>query len=167
VSVTIEGRTVPVLSFNNSAIHIYVPEAAGTGVGSVVVYVNGSVIAADDVSVSNDNPGIFTVSQTGSGEAVALLVSGMQNTRAPFNAQTNGQQSVIALFGTGWRNSLPVAVSIGGKTATVEYAGPSGGFNGLDQINVRIPNGVTGPAAIVVKTMSGATSRSDVFVTIQ
>lgn len=167
VSVTIEGRTVPVLSFNNSAIHIYVPEAAGTGVGSVVVYVKGSVIAADDVSVANDNPGIFTVTQTGSGEAVALMVSGMQATRAPFNAQTNGQQSVIALFGTGWRNSLPVTVSIGGQAAIVEYAGVSGGFNGLDQINVRIPGGVTGPAAVVVRTASGKTSRSGVFVTIK
>ena len=166
VSVTIEGRSVPVLSFNDSAIHIHVPQAAGTGVGSVLVYVNGSVIAADDVSVSNDNPGIFTVSQNGSGEAVALLVSGMQQTRAPFNAKTGGLPIVIALFGTGWRNSLPVTVHIGGQKAIVEYAGASGGFNGLDQINVRIPDGVSGPASVVVQSASGKTSRSDVFISV-
>ena len=164
---TIEGRTVPVLSFNNSAINIYVPEAAGTGAGSVVVYVQGSVIAADDVLVSNDNPGIFTTTQAGSGEAIALLVSGMQNTRAPFNAKTDGKPSVIALFGTGWRNSLPVTVSIGGQQAIVEYAGASGSFNGLDQINVRIPAGVSGSATVVVHTASGKASRSDVFVSIK
>lgn len=167
VAVTIEGRRVPVLSFNDSQINIYVPDAAGTGVGSVVVYVNGNVIAADDVSVANDNPGLFTVTQNGAGEAIALQVSGMQYTRSPFNAKTNGQPTVIALFGTGWRNSLPVTVRIGGQTATVEYAGPSGGFNGLDQINVRIPNGVTGASAVVITTASGATSRSDVVVTIK
>jgi uncharacterized protein (TIGR03437 family) len=167
VQVTIEGRVVPVLSFNDSQVNIYVPEAAGTGVGTVIVYVNGNVIAADDCTVSNDNPGIFTTTQTGAGEAVALLASGMQYTRSPFDAKPNGQPSVIAIFGTGWRNSLPLGVTIGGQTATVEYAGPSGGFNGLDQINVRIPNGVTGAASVLVKTASGALSRSDVFVSIK
>jgi uncharacterized protein (TIGR03437 family) len=167
VSVRLEGRTVPVLSFNDSQVNIYISDAAGTGVGSVVVYLNGNVIAADDVTVSNDNPGIFTEAQTGAGESLALLSSGIEYTRGPFNSQTNGQGSVIALFGTGWRNSLPVTVRIGGQSAKVEYAGPSGGFNGLDQINVQIPNGVKGPAAVVVTTASGAMSRSDVVVSIK
>jgi uncharacterized protein (TIGR03437 family) len=165
--VTIEGRTAPVLSFNDSQINIYVADAAGTGVGSVVVYVQGSVIAADDAVVANDNPGLFTVTQNGAGESVALLVSEMQYTRSPFNAKTNGQASVIALFGTGWRNSLPLKVSIGGHASVVEYAGASGGFNGLDQINVQIPTGVTGNVPIIVTTASGATSRSDAFISIK
>jgi uncharacterized protein (TIGR03437 family) len=167
IFITLEGRAVPVLSFDDSQINIYVPEAAGTGVGSVVVYVNGSVIAADDVTIANDNPGIFTTTQSGAGEAVALLVSDMQYTRSPFNAKTNGQATVIALFGTGWRYSLPVTVSIGGQKAFVEYAGAAGGFNGLEQINVQIPNGVTGTVSVIVTTASGAVSRSDVFVTIK
>ena len=167
VQVRIEGRTVPVLSFNDSQINIYVADAAGAGVGSVVVYVNGNVIAADDVTVSNDNPGLFTISQNGAGEGVALMTSGMQYTRSPFNAKTSGQATVVALFGTGWRNSLPLTVRIGGQAATVEYAGPSGDFGGLDQINVRIPDGVTGTASVVVTTASGATSRSDVVVSIK
>ncbi|MDQ3819614.1 MAG: IPT/TIG domain-containing protein [Acidobacteriota bacterium] len=167
VQVRIEGRTVPVLSFSDSQINIYVPDAAGTGTGSVVVYVNGNVTAADDVAVSNDNPGLFTVTQKGAGEAIALMTSGMQYTRSPFNARTSGQPTVIALFGTGWRNSLPVTVSIGGQNAVVEYAGQSGGFNGLDQINVQIPGGITGALPVIVKTASGATSRTDVMVTIK
>jgi uncharacterized protein (TIGR03437 family) len=167
VYVTIEGRTVPVLSFSDSQINISVPDAAGTGVGSVVVYINGNVTAADDVAVSNDNPGIFTVSQNGAGEAIALLTSAIQYTRALFNAETAGQPSVIAIFGTGWRNSLPLTVKIGGQTATVEYAGAAGGFNGLDQLNVQIPNGVTGTVPVVITTASGTTSRSDVVVTIK
>jgi uncharacterized protein (TIGR03437 family) len=167
VSVTLEGRAVPVLSFNDSQVNVYVPEAAGTGVGSAVVYVQGNVIAADDVTIANDNPGLFTAAQTGAGEAIALLVSGMRYTRGPFNATTDGKPTVIALFGTGWRNSLPVRVSINGKPATVEYAGPSGGFGGLDQINVRIPAGVTGTVPVVVTTASGAKSRTDVVVNIK
>ncbi|HJU56914.1 MAG TPA: hypothetical protein VJ715_20175, partial [Pyrinomonadaceae bacterium] len=167
VSVTLEGRLVPVLSFNDSQVNVYVPEAAGAGVGSAVVYVNGNVIAADDVVIANDNPGLFTAAQNGAGEAIALLVSGMKYTRGPFNAKTDGLPTVIALIGTGWRNSLPVRVTINGKPATVEYAGPSGGFNGLDQLNVRIPAGVIGTVPVVVTTASGAKSRADVVITIK
>ena len=167
VRVTIEGRSVPVLSFNDSKINIHVPDAAGTGTGSVVVLINGNVTAADDVQVTGVNPGIFTVPQTGAGEAVALLTSGLRYTKSPFPSQFGGQPSVVALFGTGWRNSLPVTVKINGQAATVEYAGQSGGFAGLDQINVRLPAGVHGAVSVIVTTANGQTSRSDVTLTIQ
>lgn len=166
VRVTVEGLEAPVLSFDDSKIHVQVPEAFGTGVGSVVVKVNGSVTAADDANFVKANPGLFTVPQTGTGEAVALLVSGLLYTRAPFAARTGGAASEVALFGTGWRNALPVTVQIGGKVAKVNYAGPSGGFPGLDQIDAVIPEGVNGPAAVIV-TAGGATSRTGVFITVQ
>ena len=165
--VTLSGITAPVLSYSNSQINIFVPEAAGTGVRRALVFLNNQTIAAGDVGISNDNPGLFTVTQNGAGEAIALLVSAMQYVQSPFNAKTDGQSTVIALFGTGWRNSLPVSVTIGGQEAIVEYAGSAGLFNGLDQINVRIPDGITGQSAVVVKTASGAVSRSDVVVTIR
>lgn len=168
VRVEVEGLNVPVLSFDNSTIHVQVPQSLGAGAGSFVVKVSGDVTAADDAAIVNANPGLFTVAQTGAGEAVALLATGMRYTRAPFDAKTGGQPSTIALFGTGWRNSLPVTVQIGGKAAAVTYAGASGGFPGLDQINVVIPDGVTaGPALVVVKTAGGSTSRADVFITVQ
>lgn len=167
VQVFIEERSVPVLSFNNSQIHIHIPDTAGTGVGSVVVYVNGDAIAADDATVTSANPGLFTVPQTGAGECIALLTSGIRYTKSPFPSQFDGQPSTIALFGTGWRNSLPVTVRINGQPATVEYAGPAGDFPGLDQINVRLPAGITGTVPVVVTTASGALSRTDAVVTIQ
>lgn len=167
VRVTVEGTEVPVLSFDDSNVHVHVPQALGAGVGSVVITVNGNVTAADDAAFTGANPGLFTVPQTGAGETVALLVSGMLYTRAPFPARTGNAASEVALFGTGWRNGLPVTVQIGGKAAKVNYAGPSGGFNGLDQIDAVIPEGVTGPAAVVVTTAGGTTSRTGVFITVQ
>lgn len=162
--VTIEGRAVPVHSFDDRQVNIYVPKETGTGMRSVVVSVDGNVVAAEDVSIANDNPALFTANNTGAGEAVALLVSGLRYTVGPFPATFNDQPSVVALFGTGWRNSLPVNVSIGGQSATVEYAGAAGGFAGLDQINVRVPVGARGSLPLIVKTANGATSRSDVVI---
>jgi uncharacterized protein (TIGR03437 family) len=167
VRVSIEGVDVPVLSFDDSKVHIHVPQTLGAGVGSVVVSVGGAVTAADDADFVNANPGLFTVPQTGTGEALALLVSDMLYTRSPFPARTGNAASEVALFGTGWRNSLPVTVQVGGKAAAVRYAGPSGDFPGLDQLNVAIPDGVSGAAPVVVTTASGATGRTGVFITIQ
>ncbi|MCA1594677.1 MAG: hypothetical protein LC754_19015 [Acidobacteria bacterium] len=167
LSVNIEGVSVPVLSFSDTQIHVHVPKSLGAGVGSVVVYLNGNALAADDASIASTNPGLFTIPQSGAGETVALLVSGNRYTRGPFPSKFDNKSSVVALFGTGWRNSLPVAVTVGGKPANVSYAGKSGGFPGLDQLNIAIPDGISGAATVIVTTASGATSRSDAFITIQ
>lgn len=167
VRVTVEGVEAPVLSFDDSKVHVFVPQSLGAGLGSVVVTVSGDVTAADDVQLASANPGLFTIPQTGTGEAVALLASGMFYTPGPFPARTSNQPSVLALFGTGWRNSLPVTVRVGGRAAVVQYAGPSGGFPGLDQLNVALPDGTTGQAAVTVTTADGRQSRGGVFVTVQ
>lgn len=166
LSVFVEGRSVPIYSFADSRINIYLPESTGTGARSVVVYVDGDAIAADDETVANANPGIFTVPQTGAGDAIALLTSGGRYTPAPFPARFNNQPATIALFGTGWRNSLPVTVAVGGRAAVVEYAGASGGFPGLDQINIRLPEGTSGTVPVIVTTAGGASSRSEATLRI-
>ncbi len=166
--VEIEGRRVRVLSFSDSQIHIYIPKEVGTGTGSIVVSVNGNIIAADDAQITNANPGLFTVQQNGAGEAIAFLVSGNRYTTAPFPAKFGGQSSTVALFGTGWRNSLPLTVTLGGRPATIQYAGASGGFPGFDQINVAIPDGTpNGAATVVVTAADKTTSRNDVTLTVQ
>lgn len=171
--VTVEGVRATVLSFDNTRINIYVPAAVGARVASVVVSVNDFVTAAEDARIMNANPGVFTRdasgnSNNGGGEAVALLVSGNRYTASPFPARFNNQPSVIAIFGTGWRNSLPVQVTIGGRACVVEYAGAAGGFAGLDQINVRLPDNIaSGQQIVIVTTANNVVSRNDVYVTIR
>ena len=166
VSVTIEGTHAPVHSFADEQINVYIPDSVGTGVRSVVVYVDDNVIAAQDVTIANVNPALFTANGTGAGDAVALLSSGMRYTRAPFPARFNNQPSVVALFGTGFRRGTPVTASIGGRAAVVEYAGASADFPGLDQINLRLPDNTLGTPAVVLRTADGATSRSDVVIRV-
>jgi len=43
----------------------------------------------------------------------------------------------------------------------------SGGLPGLEQINVVIPDSVSGAVSVVVTTASGATSRNDALITVQ
>lgn len=166
--VTVEGRAARIFSFSDGQINVHVPNDVGRGVRSIVVSRNGTVTAAEDVEIADANPGVFTVAQTGAGEGIALLVSGNLYTVSPFPLSVGGQPPVIALFGTGWRNSLPVTVTIGGRAATIEYAGSAGGFPGLDQINVRAPQGLSvGTSSVVVTTANGVTSRADVVVSFR
>jgi len=164
--VTIEGRSVPVHSFSDERINLYVPDATGTGTRAVVVSVDGRVTAAEDVAIAGTNPGLFTVNHTGAGDAVALLTSNLRYTASPFPARFNNQPSVVALFGTGWRNSAPVTVTIGGRAAIIEYAGAVENFPGLDQLNVRLPDGANGLVPIIVRASNDATSRTDVVLRI-
>jgi uncharacterized protein (TIGR03437 family) len=59
---------------------------------------------------------------------------------------------------------MPVAVTIGGKAATVSYAGLAQGWVGLYQINVLVPSGVSGSQSVVV--IAGGTYSSPAGVTM-
>ena len=162
---TIEGTSVPVHSFSDGRLNIYIPDSIGTGPRSVVVSIDGRVIAAEDVSIVNANPGLFTVNgAAGAGEAVALLASGMRYTLAPFPARQHSTFGRRAL--TGFRRGTPVTATVGGRADMVEYAGASGDFPGLDQINLRLPDNTNGSASVVLCTTDGATSRSDVVIKV-
>ncbi|MBI1766214.1 MAG: hypothetical protein HYR56_32825, partial [Acidobacteria bacterium] len=65
----------------------------------------------------------------------------------PLDVGDASDQVFLLLFGTGTRgrSSLAsVSVTIGGVAAEVLYAGPQGGFVGLDQLNVRLPRALSG-----------------------
>jgi uncharacterized protein (TIGR03437 family) len=63
---------------------------------------------------------------------------------------------------------LPVAVTIGGVPAVVEYAGGAPGLvAGVLQVNVRIPDGVPSGDLPVVLKIGDALSQEDVTVAVQ
>jgi uncharacterized protein (TIGR03437 family) len=69
------------------------------------------------------------------------------------------------LYGTGrrGRNELSdVAITLGGSiSAEVLYAGAQGGLAGLDQINLRLPNGLAGRGNIdIVLNVDGKTANT-------
>jgi uncharacterized protein (TIGR03437 family) len=61
--------------------------------------------------------------------------------------------------------SAPVTASIGGQPATVTYAGMTS--NGLDQLNITIPAGLSDGDALIAATVNGVSTQSNLSVTVK
>jgi uncharacterized protein (TIGR03437 family) len=141
----------------------------------------GASSAPVAVAVAQTAPGVFTADGSGRGQAAAVNQDGTKNGAAAPAAAG----SVISLFATGEGQTFPagvdgklagdplphpvavVTVTIGGAPAEVRYAGAAPGqIAGLMQVNVVVPGGVTGAAAVVL-TVGGAASQSGVTVAVR
>jgi uncharacterized protein (TIGR03437 family) len=129
------------------------------------------------VTIVNAQPGVFTVSQSGTGQGVVL--DGLNNLVDSSHAVKAGEVVVIYATGLGATNpavatgqaapavpplalvTTPVKVTIGGVEAAVEFAGLAPGFVGLHQVNARVPAGVSpGSAVPLVLTQNGVASNT-------
>jgi uncharacterized protein (TIGR03437 family) len=153
------------------------PSNTPTGTGTLRVSYNGNSNAAS-IKVVKSSPGIFAVNQQGTGPAVIQDGAGRQNA---LNFAFSPGQTVV-IWGTGLgpisgsdanvppTGNIPgvtVSVNIGGQDAKVSYAGRSGSA-GVDQINVRLPDGVTGcyVPVYVVTAPAGGTAVTSNFGTV-
>ena len=173
--------TAPILYCSASQTSVIVPYGlAGFSTANVVVTYKGQQITTQ-VPVTLSAPGVFTSNFSGSGQAVALNADGTVNSAS--NAAIAG--SVITLFATGEGPAnppgedgvvndrilrtpqLPVSLTIGGQPAKVLYAGSAiGGVQGVMQIEVLIPAGLTG-AVPVTLTVGSTASQANVTISVK
>jgi uncharacterized protein (TIGR03437 family) len=153
---------------------------------NVVVEYSGVASAAIQVRVDAASPAIYTVNTTGSGQAAVLNQDGTFN--GPFSATTRlaAQNSVISVYANGGGTTNPpsatgtvtpgqllrltgfVTATVGGQNAVVEYAGAAPLLvNGVVQLNIRVPIGVTGNNVPVSFTVNGASSPAGPTIAVQ
>jgi len=156
-----------------SQIAAILPSSTPVGTGTITVTYNGATSPTAPIKVVKNALGIFTRNQQGSGPAVAQDANNAYN--SVIFAFHPGQ--TIILWGTGLgpitgsdagtppSGNLPgttVTATVGGQNAVVQYAGRSG-YAGEDQINITIPNGVSGcyvPVAISVNGIASNFSKT-------
>ncbi len=158
-------RDAPLFFVSPGQINYQIPPTIAAGSAVVSVTRNGNYIAAGTIQVTAVNPGLFTANASGYGlaAAVALRVKSdgtpvyepvsrydsQQNKliAVPIDLSNPQEQVFLVLYGTGLRNHnnpSNVNVQVGGVNAEVLFAGPQGGFVGLDQVNVRLPRDLAG-----------------------
>jgi uncharacterized protein (TIGR03437 family) len=140
----------PILSVTPTELLVRVPVAL-EGVRSVQISLNN--IAQITANVVAAAPALFA---NPSGQAAVLNADGTAN--SPTNPAARG--SIISLFGTGEGvTGLPFSLTVGGYAGTILYAGPSGSFPGMFQINAQVPAGYlsAGTFPVVVSVGTYAT----------
>jgi hypothetical protein len=95
-------------------------------------------------------PVLFSVSEDGNRQG-AILHAGAGPLVAPGNPAVAGEALEIYLTGLAEGSVVPPQVSIGGRLAEILYFGPAPGLTGVNQVNVRVPSGVTPGNAVSVR----------------
>jgi uncharacterized protein (TIGR03437 family) len=187
VEVLFDGIAAPILYASATQINAIVPyEVYGRTTTRLQVRYRNQRSLDLELRVQDTNPGIFTSTASGSGQAAAL------NQNLSVNSQTNPEQrgNIIVLYATGMGQTTPggttgrimtgsasdlrrplgnVTVRIGGQNAEVLYAGSAPGLvAGAMQINARIPsNSIIGANVPVQVQVGNSTSQSNVTISVQ
>jgi uncharacterized protein (TIGR03437 family) len=192
LTLTFNGVPAPLLYVSPGQINALVPTAvAGQKSVDVVVKQFSQSSPALTVPLLDTSPGIFTASQTGSGQAAIsqLGADGKFTYNTVDNPAPKG--AAFELFSTGagiWNppfqsdisfyyrldlNSFkaqPVSLTIGGQPAKILYAGTVGYQEkwSLLQVNAVVPDGVgSGPQQLVLKIGQNDNSQQKVTIAIQ
>lgn len=185
IQVTFDNIAAPLLYVSATQINAVVPfELNGRFQTHMTVSNNGSLSTALDLTVAPAVPGLFTVSQTGTGPGAILNHDRSVNTAS----HPAAKGSVIVLYAAGGGETSPpgvtgnitptdgsglkdvsgVTVTVGGLDCTIVYAGSAPGFvEGALQINARLPADIPSGAQTVVVKVGTASSPSGVTVAVQ
>jgi len=177
IKATLGGYDVPLFYADGGQVNAQVPFELAPGVATLVVTGKEAAGAPGSVTIVSAQPGVFTVSQSGTGQGVVL--DGLNNLVDSSHAVKAGEVVVIYATGLGATSppvatgqaapavpplalvTTPVKVTIGGVEAAVEFAGLAPGFVGLHQVNARVPAGVSaGNAVPLVLTQNGVASNT-------
>jgi uncharacterized protein (TIGR03437 family) len=149
--------SAPILSVTPVLVRVPVSVA---GTVTITVTNQGAQIAQIVANVADAAPALFS----NAGQASVLNQDGTLN--SPTNPAARG--SIISLFGTGEGvTGLPFSATIGGYAATILYAGPSGNYPGMFQINAQVPSGYfAGGTLPVVVSVGTFTTQSGLTISI-
>ncbi|MCC6294330.1 MAG: hypothetical protein IT164_16895 [Bryobacterales bacterium] len=152
-AVTVNNVPAPLLYSLPGQLAIQIPfEVAGLSSAPVRITTGGQTSASRSINIAPAAPGLFTVNMNGSGDAIVVHSDGVTLVTIQNPAKPN---EVVVMYGTGLGALNPTletgalsgagtAVSptvllFGTVPATIDYAGTTPGYLGLNQINARIP----------------------------
>jgi uncharacterized protein (TIGR03437 family) len=197
--ITIDDQTLsPIYYMSPTQANFQIPSNAALGTQRVALRVGdtGELIAGGSLLISSTSPGLFTINQSGSGQAAVV------NQDNTINSASNPAPvgSTILLYGTGQGpvspavqdgaaagtsplsytiavptsnantclNSQPsMCVAIGSNFGNVQYSGLAPGYVGLWQINVTIPQGTPPGSAVPVRVVINSTSSNLVMISVR
>jgi uncharacterized protein (TIGR03437 family) len=176
----------PLYYVSPSQASFLIPSGTALGAASVKVMRGGATVLTGSLTVAPVSPGLYSANGNGAGVAAALAernpASGVVTPLTVFSCQSGLAISCLSsplslgsstdtvylsLYGTGIRGAGTVQAYIAGQPATVQFAGPQGQYQGLDQINVLLPAGLAGMGEVSVLVVADGKVSNMTTVNIQ
>jgi gluconolactonase len=173
-------RPAPLFFISPTHINYLMPAGVAAGAGTLSITAGNGAVFTSPINIAAVAPGLFSANATGKDVAAAVALriradnSQSYEPVARLDAATNQfvptpielgpatDQLFLLLYGTGIRGRSALSavnVKIGGVDAEVLYAGAQNDFQGLDQINVRVPRALVGRGEVdVALTADGQAS---------
>ena len=169
--VMIDGQAAELLYSDPTQLNFVVPSTAVAKASALLqVSSGGNLLLATPLQIVDASPALFTVNQSGTGQASVLNQDYTYN-GAITPAVPAARGSILMVYGTGFGVANPsgqdglswlhaaVAATIGGLAAEVTFAGLAPGYTaGLQQINIRIPDGCPSGAEVPIRLQLGGHS---------
>jgi uncharacterized protein (TIGR03437 family) len=166
--VLIDGQNVEVLYNGPTQLNFVVPPTMMPKANALLqISSGGNLLVAMPLQIVDSSPALFTVDESGAGQASVLN----QNYTSNGAAAPAARGSTLMVYGTGFGIAHPpghdglswlaaaVSATIGGLPAEVTFAGLAPGYTpGLQQINIRIPDDCPTGAAVPVRLQLGGHS---------
>jgi uncharacterized protein (TIGR03437 family) len=165
-------RPASVLFSSSGQVNYVVPKETATGRATVTATSASGTIFAGAIQVNDVAPGLFSANSDGKGVAAAqalrVKADGSSSyvpvfectpqgcTSQPIDLGAPTDRVFLILYGTGIRNIgflTDYRCQIGSVDTPVRYVGPQLGFEGLDQVNVEIPQSLRGRGEVDVTLM--------------
>jgi uncharacterized protein (TIGR03437 family) len=180
-TVYFNGAAAPVLYTSANQVNVVVPFGLNpNSPAQVVVNYQGQISSAKTVPASAAAPGVFTLNGSGSGAVLAVNVADNSVNDANHPAKA-GSSVLLYLTGTGQTNpggtdghlaavplplvNFPVTATIGGQSVKPSYAGAAPGIvEGVTQVNLTIPSGLTAGQVPVQLAVGGANTQSGITI---
>jgi uncharacterized protein (TIGR03437 family) len=168
LQVLIDGQSVEILYNGPTQLNFVIPPTAIPKANALLqISSGGNLLLATPLEIVDASPALFTVNQSGTGQASVL------NQDYTYNAAAipAARGSILMVYGTGFGVANPagpdglswlaaaVNATIGGLPAEVTFAGLAPGYTlGLQQINIRIPDDCPTGAEVPIRLQLGGHS---------
>jgi uncharacterized protein (TIGR03437 family) len=173
----------PLLYVKPTQVNFEVPPGLAFGGATVTITSGDGTQSAASVQVASVAPGIFELNSGGLAAAYVILYHA-NNTQTVEQVYTHSGGAVVAtpvslgsstdkpylfIFGTGLQDAgtAGVTVTVGGISVPVSYAGPQGGFVGLDQVNAQLPASLAGKGNVTIQVTASGIAANAVNITFQ
>lgn len=163
-------------------VNFEVPQGVASGAAQVTVTSGDGTQSHATVEIAAEAPGVFELNTSGLAAAYVIVYHADGSTTyepaytvnsanaivaTPVSLGSATDQAYLFLFGTGFDAAKAATLSIGATKLPAAYVGPQGGYAGLDQVNVLLPQALAGSGAVTLQLTVDGLAANAVNLTIQ